>query len=95
MWQHSFNAEEVNCIAVSANGRIVAAADDSGEIAVIDIAAKSLIRTLKGGHTNIASGVLFPKDREWQVLSGGLDSQLMLWDFSSGRPLKRCRIGYP
>ena len=93
VWRQSFNADEVNHIDVSSNGRIIASADDSGQIAIVDIAAKSLVRTLKGGHTNIASSVAFPKHKEWRVVSAGLDSQLLLWDYSSGRPLKRWKVG--
>ncbi|KAG5136383.1 hypothetical protein JHK82_021114 [Glycine max] len=40
------------------------------------------------GEVKICSTVEFLPWRSWEVISGGLDSMLMLWDFSKGRPYK-------
>lgn len=80
-------------MAVNAKGTLLAAADDSGQTAVIDIAAGTLVRTLKKGHQNIASSVSFREHNPWEVVTGGLDSCIIRWDFSSGRPLRRWTLG--
>ena len=89
MHRLNFNIEEVNSIAVNAKGTMLAAADDAGQVAVIDLATHSLARMLESGHANVASSVTFRDHRPWEVVSGGLDAVAVLWDFASGKPLKR------
>ena len=89
----NFNNEEVSSIAVNAKGTMLAAADDAGQVAVIDLATNSLARLLRSGHANLASSVTFRDHRPWEVVSGGLDAVAVLWDFASGRPLKRWEFG--
>lgn len=45
-------------------------------------------KTLRRGHTNIASAVAFRPHRPWELLSGGLDSTVVKWDFSRLRPVQ-------
>ena len=62
--RYVFNCEEVNHIAVNRRGTALAAADDSGQIQVIDISNATshggkLLKTLKGGHSNICCNAVF------------------------------------
>ena len=89
----AFSRDEVNQVAINPKGTLLAAADDAGEIAVIDLAAGTLRRTLRGGHSNICSAAVFRENSPWELLSGGLDAEVVRWDFSGGRPLRRWRLG--
>ena len=93
MWQQSFNTEEINSIELSADGRLLVSADDAGQVAVVDLEARTLVRALKTGHTNIASSAIFHGQNAWQVLSGGLDCQLLCWDFSGDVIHQRWNLG--
>ena len=95
IWSQSFNAHEINALAMNSDGRLLASADDSGQIAIIDPTRRALLRTLKKGHTSIASSVVFQGQNSWQAVSGGLDCQLIKWDVSSGKPLQRWQAGKP
>ena len=54
---HAYNSDEINSLALSPSGRFLAAADDAGEVRVVDVRSGTLHKTLRGGHSNIASGV--------------------------------------
>ncbi|KAH7282814.1 hypothetical protein KP509_35G048700 [Ceratopteris richardii] len=84
----NYNSEEINQVAVNQKANYLAAADDSGDIKVIDLEKCRLQRTLRGVHTNICSSVQFHPHRPWELISGGLDSKIVKWDFNKGRPLK-------
>ncbi|KAK9093009.1 hypothetical protein Syun_027920 [Stephania yunnanensis] len=60
---------------------------------IIDIQQQCLYKTLRIGHTSICSSVQFVPWRPWEVITGGLDSKLILWDFSRGRPCKVMDFG--
>ncbi|CAA7402380.1 unnamed protein product [Spirodela intermedia] len=83
---YNHNKEEINQIAFSPKSSFLAAADDSGETKIIDAHQKSLYKTLRSVHNNICSSVQFLSWRPWLAVTGGLDSKLVLWDFSKGRP---------
>uniref|UniRef100_I1KSF8 Anaphase-promoting complex subunit 4 WD40 domain-containing protein n=1 Tax=Glycine max TaxID=3847 RepID=I1KSF8_SOYBN len=85
---YNYNKEEINKVVCNSKSSFVAAADDNGEVKIIDIRQQCLYKTLRAGHTSICSTVEFLPWRSWEVISGGLDSMLMLWDFSKGRPYK-------
>ncbi|KAK7318830.1 hypothetical protein RJT34_03537 [Clitoria ternatea] len=85
---YNYNKEEINKVVCNSKSSFLAAADDNGEVKIIDIHQQCLYKTLRAGHTSICSTVEFLPWRSWEVLSGGLDSMLMLWDFSKGRPYK-------
>ncbi|GFP89622.1 WD repeat-containing protein 53 [Phtheirospermum japonicum] len=53
---------------------------------IIDVHQRCLYKTLRAGHNSICSSVQFLPWRSWEVISGGLDSKLVMWDFSNGRP---------
>ncbi|XP_042501628.1 WD repeat-containing protein 53 isoform X1 [Macadamia integrifolia] len=85
---YSYNKDEINQVACSSKSSFLAAADDSGEIKIIDIRQQCLYKTLRAGHSSICSSVQFVPWRPWEVITGGLDAKLVMWDFSKGRPCK-------
>lgn len=85
---YDYNKEEINQIACNHKSSFLAAADDGGNVKIIDVSQKCLYKTLRAGHTSICSSVQFLPWRSWEVISGGLDSKLVMWDFSKGRPHK-------
>ncbi|KAL2631009.1 hypothetical protein R1flu_015695 [Riccia fluitans] len=85
--KYDFSTDEINQVVVNHKATYLAAGDDSGEIKVIDLSNHKLYKTLRGGHTTICSAVQFHSQRPWEVISGGLDSKIVKWDFSKGRQL--------
>lgn len=71
----SINKEEINCITVNEMDSLLAAADDSGTVKVLDLQAKKVCRTLQR-HTNICSAVAFRPSRPQSLVSCGLDMQV-------------------
>lgn len=82
-----FNCDEVNQIDINTKASFICAGDDSGDIKVIDIENSCLYKTLARQHNNICSTVKFNPRKPWEIFSGGLDCQIIRWDFSRGRPL--------
>ncbi|NWR42463.1 WDR53 protein, partial [Regulus satrapa] len=79
------NEEEINCLAVNDADSLLAAADDSGAIKVLDLESKKVSRCLR--HSNICSSVAFRAQRPQSLVSCGLDMQVMLWNLQKARPL--------
>lgn len=71
----SINKEEINCISVNELDSLLAAADDSGTVKVLDLQAKKVCRTLQR-HTNICAAVAFRPGRPQSLVSCGLDMQV-------------------
>jgi len=69
-------------IAISAGGRLLAAAGADGVITVWDLAAKRTL-TMRG-HEDAVRDLAFAPDRA-VLASGGQDKTVRLWDLSSGR----------
>lgn len=92
---YNYNKEEINKVTCNSKSSFLAAADDSGEVKIIDIRQHCLYKTLRAetGHTSICSTVEFLPWRSWEVISGGLDSTLVLWEFSKARPYKVLNFG--
>ena len=80
-----YNKEEINQISVSEKGEYLAACDDDGEIKIIDLRQDRLFKTLSARHSNICSSVQFRLQRPWQILSAGLDCNIIHWDYSTGK----------
>ncbi|BAD72990.1 putative G-protein beta [Oryza sativa Japonica Group] len=91
---YNYNRDEINQIAVSSKG-FLAAADDSGDVKIINTIQKSLYKRLREAHTSICSSVQFIPWRPWTAITGGLDSKLAVWDFSKGRTLFSIDYGSP
>ncbi|VYS69417.1 unnamed protein product [Arabidopsis thaliana] len=90
---YNYNKDEVNQVVCNGRSSFLASADDSGDVKIIDIGQKCLYKTLRAGHTSICSSVQFIPWRPWEVITGGLDSKLVLWDFSKGRSQKIIDFG--
>lgn len=78
--------EEINALALNETGSALAVADDSGAVRVLELPAGKVCRTLRR-HTNICSSVAFRPHRPNNLLSAGLDMQVMLWGLQKTRPL--------
>jgi len=85
--QFNFNQEEVNEIDVHPKGNFLSSCDDGGDIKVIDVGNAKLFKTLSRQHSNICSTVKFHPRKPWELISGGLDCNLVRWDFNRGRAL--------
>ncbi|XP_008062419.1 WD repeat-containing protein 53 [Carlito syrichta] len=80
------NEEEINCLSLNETDNLLASADDSGAIKILDLENKKVSRSLKR-HSNICSSVAFRPHRPQSLVSCGLDMQVMLWNLQKARPL--------
>ncbi|KAJ8367834.1 hypothetical protein SKAU_G00078620 [Synaphobranchus kaupii] len=78
--------DEINGLSLNETGALLAAADDSGAVRVVELDSGKVSRTLRR-HTNICSSVAFRPQRPQSLVSAGLDMQLMLWSLQKARPL--------
>ncbi|XP_068173349.1 WD repeat-containing protein 53 [Antennarius striatus] len=78
--------EEINAMALNETASVLAVADDSGAVRVLELPGGKVCRTLRR-HTNICSSVAFRPHRPNNLLSAGLDMQVMLWGLQKMRPL--------
>ncbi|KAB5534164.1 hypothetical protein DKX38_017250 [Salix brachista] len=92
---YTYNKEEINQISCNSKAAFLASTDDGGDVKIIDIRQHCLYKTLRAGHSSICSSVQFIPWRSWEVITGGLDSKLVMWDFSKGRPVKIVDFGLP
>ncbi|KZV14821.1 cell synthase A catalytic subunit 8 [Dorcoceras hygrometricum] len=84
---------DLHMITFHSKSLFLAAADDTGDVKIIDIQQRCMFKTLRAGHNSICSSVQFLPWKNWEVISGGLDSKLVMWDFSKGRPNKIMDLG--
>ncbi|TRY89072.1 hypothetical protein DNTS_009797 [Danionella cerebrum] len=75
--------EEINCLSVNESGSLIAAADDSGAVRVVDMQTEKVIRTLRM-HQNICSSVSFRPHRPQSLVS--------LCNLPKVRPLWTCNL---
>lgn len=80
------NEEEINCLSLNETENLLASADDSGAIKILDLEKKKVSRSLKR-HSNICSSVAFRPQRPQSLVSCGLDMQVILWNLQKARPL--------
>ncbi|KAJ6770000.1 TRANSDUCIN/WD40 REPEAT-LIKE SUPERFAMILY PROTEIN [Salix purpurea] len=104
---YTYNKEEINQLFnnepvsnqcrfhATLRAAFLASTDDGGDVKIIDIRQHCLYKTLRAGHSSICSSVQFIPWRSWEVITGGLDSKLVMWDFSKGRPVKIVDFGLP
>ncbi|XP_033971029.1 WD repeat-containing protein 53 [Trematomus bernacchii] len=78
--------EEINALSLNETGSALAVADDSGVVRVLELPGGKVCRTLRR-HTNICSSVAFRPHRPNNLISAGLDMQVMLWGLQKTRPL--------
>jgi cytochrome c len=80
-------------LAVSGDGKLIAAAGIRGSVAIIDGATRQLQRTLVGPGLPVWSVGFFPDGRT--LLSGGADRMIRRWDAITGEPVGNVVIGAP
>jgi cytochrome c len=80
-------------LALSGDGRLIAAAGIRGSVAIIDRAARKLERTLVGPGLPVWSAAFFPDSRT--LLTGGTDRIIRRWDTVTGEPIGSAMMGAP
>ena len=80
-------------VALSVDGRLIAAAGIRGSVAIIDRASRKLERTLVGPGLPVWSAAFFPDGRT--LLTGGADRMIRRWDAVSGEPVGNVVMGAP
>jgi cytochrome c len=83
----------VIAVAISDDGRLIAAAGIRGSVAVIDRAARKLERTLVGPGLPVWSVAFFPDSRT--LLTGGTDRIIRRWNTVTGEPIGNVVMGAP
>lgn len=86
---YQFNEEEINQIVLDEKEGYLAACDDSGEVKVISMQEKRVYKTLRRKHTNICATVCFRMRKPWEIFTGGMDCNLIHWDFSRPKCLNQ------
>lgn len=86
-------SDEINKISIHKSGVHLAAADDSGDVIVVDLNRNTATRRLAGAHTNICSSALFSPYVDSELVSGGLDAQLVGWNFEDGQLIWKRTMG--
>jgi WD40 repeat protein len=76
-------SQMVRALAISADGKHLAAGDDSGALQLFDLPAGKLAHKLSG-HTDWILAVAFSPDGK-QLVSGGDDGQVLLWDVAAAK----------
>jgi WD40 repeat protein len=82
----SGHKDDVNQIAFSHDGRLLASASDDGSIVIWDLVEERELRTLDG-HTAAVASVSFSSDGS-MLVSGGYDRTARLWQVADGALLK-------
>jgi cytochrome c len=80
-------------LAISRNGRLIAAPGVRGSVAIIDRAGRKLERTLVGPGLPVWSAAFFPNSRT--LLTGGTDRVIRRWDALTGDQIGSVAVGAP
>jgi cytochrome c len=80
-------------VAVSPDGKRIAAAGIRGSVAIIDRATRAIERTLVGPGLPVWSVAFFPDSRT--LLTGGTDRMIRRWDAIKGEPIGDLLAGAP
>jgi len=83
------NQDEINKLALSACGQLVAAVDDSGDAKVVELQTGKLLKSLSRQHSNVCTAVAFRRGKRSELVTGGLDQLVLIWDYRVGRVLRR------
>lgn len=93
-WKRTRNAHKldiagvespVKAIAVSADGKWLAMAEESGRVKLYEMSSGKLSKTLEG-HAGGAMGVAFSADST-KLVTGGLDKSVRVWSVADGQSL--------
>jgi cytochrome c len=80
-------------LAISGDGKLIAAAGIRGSVAIIDRATRRLERTLVGPGLPVWSAAFLPDSRT--LLTGGTDRAIRRWDAVTGEPIGTVVMGAP
>jgi cytochrome c len=80
-------------LALSGDGKLIAAAGIRGSVAIIDRASRRLERTLVGPGLPVWSAAFLPDSRT--LLTGGADRAIRRWDAVTGEPIGTVVMGAP
>jgi len=87
------SATPIISLALSHDGRLIAAAGIRGSVAIMDRKTRKLERTLIGPGLPVWSVAFFPDDKT--LLTGGTDRMIRRWNVQSGEPTDRLIVGAP
>jgi cytochrome c len=80
-------------LAISPDGKMIAAASTRGSVAIINRAERKLARTLIGPGLPVWSVAFFPDNHT--LLTGGTDRIIRRWDAATGDPIGALTMGGP
>jgi cytochrome c len=83
----------VIALALSPDGKLIAAASIRGSVAIIERAARKLLRTLVGPGLPVWSAAFLPDNRT--LLTGGADRMIRRWNVLTGDPVGGAVAGAP
>ncbi|KAJ3102510.1 WD repeat-containing protein 53 [Phlyctochytrium planicorne] len=78
--------DEINMLSINDQSEFLATADDHGLVHVFDLKGRKMYKKLRPVHENLCTAVTFRPKRRWEVWSGGMDYNVVKWDFSRGSP---------
>ena len=90
---YAHNADEINHFVIDRLGACLYAADDNCEVTVVDVAKNERLKTLRfDGHESFVSCVALRGHKPREVVSGGLDARVCVWDRDRSAPVKRWSV---
>jgi hypothetical protein len=94
---YAHNSDEINHFVIDRKGAFMYAADDNCEVAVVNVdcgkAGGVKTKTLRNdGHENFVSCVALRGHKPREVVSGGLDARVCVWDRDRSAPVKRWSV---
>lgn len=90
---YAHNADEINHFVIDAVGACLYAADDKCEVTVVDVAKNKRLKTLRfDGHESFVSCVALRGHKPREVVSGGLDARVCVWDRDKAAAVRRWSV---
>lgn len=93
LWKAGGHSREINAVAFTPDGRIVASASDDGSIKLWRVSNGALLRTLIGHNEDVHSIAFTPDGRT--LVSGGDDATVRIWRVADGALLRTIVEGDP
>ena len=90
---YAHNADEINHFVIDRLGACLYAADDNCEVTVVDVAKNERLKTLRfDGHESFVSCVALRGHKPREVVSGGLDARVCVWDRDKASAVRRWSV---